>query len=270
LTIDVETKITAAFTVNIIADTLTGDGSSVIVVGSHLDGVRTGPGINDNGSGSALNLELALLLSNCLNSKHRIRFAWWGAEELGLVGSTFYVSNLTMNHPEELKKIKLNINLDMVASPNSVFGIYNGSSAAEPIREKSTLIQREFEAFFTRAGHSFKVEPFTGRSDYGPFIEAGIPAGGLFTGAEVVKNAIERTNFGGLANAAYDPCYHEYCDSYENLSIDTLNVNAEASQHVLLLLDEDTQLVNHIANNKLATPSSPYLYPTHPDAISRF
>ena len=73
-------------TVNILAETPSGDPNRVVVQGSHLDSVPAGPGINDNGSGSAFNLESAIqLANNNIKPRNKIRFAWWGAEELGLL-----------------------------------------------------------------------------------------------------------------------------------------------------------------------------------------
>jgi len=230
--VSVKTQSDVQFTTNIIAETKEGNPNSVIVVGSHLDGVPAGPGINDNGSGSSGNLELALATAKCLKGKlqNKIRFAWWSGEELGLLGSRFYVGELTA---EERKKISFNLNFDMLASPNYIFGIYNGSSAPLPIRNLSAAIQKQFEHVFETAGTPYELLPFTGRSDYGPFIEVGIPAGGLATGAEGIKTMAQRDKFGGLANAWFDPCYHAYCDSIGNVNQHALKTNIEAAASVL-------------------------------------
>lgn len=85
-----------SYTSNLFADTVGTNENSIIVIGSHLDSVPAGPGINDNGSGSSVNLELAIQLYKFdLGLPNTIRFAWWGAEELGLLGSEYYVNNLT-------------------------------------------------------------------------------------------------------------------------------------------------------------------------------
>jgi len=231
-----------AETFNIIADTLVGDSNNVIVVGSHLDSVPAGPGINDNGSGSSTNVELALQLfqlmtrqTNPLTIVNKVRFAWWGAEERGLLGSNYYVDNLMSNNGTQLLQIAMNINLDMVGSPNFYRAIYNGSSSTDnSIKNGSTAIQYSFQEAFTDSLElAFDLTNFDGRSDYGPFIANGIPAGGLFTGAEQIKSLTQRKIYGGLANAPFDPCYHQYCDTVDNINPAVLIQNAKAAAYVL-------------------------------------
>jgi len=173
-----------ATTYNILAETKTGDANNVVMAGAHLDSVNQGPGINDNGSGSAVLLEVAKQMKK-VNPRNKVRFAWWGAEESGLVGSTYYVNNLPL---ADLNKIALYLNFDMVGSPNHVFFIYDGDDSdivgAGPGPAGSAQIEKTFERYFNLVGVPFKGTDFSGRSDYGPFIVAGIPSGGLFTGAE--------------------------------------------------------------------------------------
>ena len=144
-----------------------------------------------------------------------VRFAWWGAEESGLLGSEYYVEQLT---DEEIGDIALYLNFDMIGSPNYMFGIYDGDNSggtAAPgfIPPGSAQIEDVFEAFYDGRGLPSQDSEFSGRSDYGPFIAVGIPAGGLFTGAEVPKTAAEATLYGGVAGAGDDPCYHQFCDN---------------------------------------------------------
>ncbi|WP_327001752.1 M28 family peptidase [Dactylosporangium sp. NBC_01737] len=201
-------------TENVIAETKTGKADTVVMAGAHLDSVPEGNGINDNGSGSAALLETALQMAKT-KPVNKLRFAWWGAEEANLVGSTFYVGGLT---PQQQAQIKLYLNFDMVASPNYMFGVYDGDDSAAqgsgPGPAGSAQIEKLFEAFFASRGQSTNAADFTGRSDYGPFIAAGvnIPAGGLFTGAEGIKTAADVAKYGGVADVAYDPCYHDPCD----------------------------------------------------------
>jgi len=218
-------------TSNVIADTTNGDPNLTIVLGSHLDSVPAGPGINDNGSGSATNLELALLFFKLgIIASNRLRFAWWGAEEIGLLGSSYYVTNLT---PAEKNQIVLNINIDMIGSPNYFRGVYNGSSGSDDIRNGSTAVQGLFEGYFVDSEVPYDLTGFDGRSDYGPFIANGIPAGGLFTGAEVVKTPDMRKKYKGIANAAYDTCYHQACDTIDNINVDVLKEMAGAVAYAL-------------------------------------
>ena len=213
-------------TYNVIAQTRKGDPDNVVMVGAHLDSVQEGPGINDNGSGSAGILEVALQFAKT-RPKNRVRFAFWGAEEFGLLGSEHYVSTLT---PEQQAKIALYLNFDMIASPNYTFGIYDGDGDAFGTAGPpgSDVIEEDFEKFFAGRGQPFTATAFTGRSDYGPFIAAGIPAGGLFTGAEVLKTAEEAAIFGGTAGVPLDPCYHSACDTIRNISDKALDVNSDA------------------------------------------
>ncbi|MFI6509336.1 M20/M25/M40 family metallo-hydrolase [Streptosporangium sp. NPDC050855] len=213
---------------NVIAESRHGDPDRVVMLGAHLDSVAAGPGINDNGSGSAAVLETALAAAP-LRTRNRLRFAFWGAEELGLLGSKHYVAALP---PAERAKIRLYLNFDMIASPNHVFGIYDGDSS-DPDSESrppagSAQIEQLFEAYFKAVGQPYQDSEFTGRSDYGPFIAVGIPSGGLFTGAEGIKSPEEAVKFGGVAGTAYDKCYHQACDTIANIGDLALAVNTGA------------------------------------------
>jgi Zn-dependent M28 family amino/carboxypeptidase len=233
-----------ATTYNVLAESVGGNPNNVVMVGAHLDSVNAGPGINDNGSGSAAILETAKQLAK-VKPRNKVRFALWGAEESGLVGSTHYVNNLT---PGEKAQIALYLNFDMIGSPNHVFFIYDGDdsdavgAAAGP--SGSAQIEKVFEGYFTQRGVPFKGTDFTGRSDYGPFIAAGIPAGGLFTGAEGVKTAAEAAVWGGTAGVAYDPCYHQACDTFANNNDFALDVNSDAVAYATLQFAMDTGPVN--------------------------
>ena len=181
-----ETRMTA----NVIADSRKGRADRTVVVGSHLDSVVEGPGINDNGSGSSQDLEIAESLPKALkNPRNAIRFAFWGAEESGLLGSTYYVESLT---PEQRDQIMANLNFDMVGSPNYARLVYDGDGSDNPDLGPgpvgSDVIEGLFNSHFGRKGLAFESTAFDGRSDYGPFIDAGIPAGGLFSGAEGIKS----------------------------------------------------------------------------------
>ncbi|XVU28803.1 M28 family metallopeptidase [Actinoplanes sp. CA-054009] len=214
VTITVSAEAEVRPTSNVIAESRWGDPNEVVMSGAHLDSVPAGPGINDNGTGSAAILETALQAAK-YKTKNKLRFAFWGAEEANLVGSTFYVTNLPA---AEQAKIALYLNFDMIGSPNYTFGVYDGddsaASGAGPGPAGSAEIEAVFQKFFAKRGEATAPADFTGRSDYGPFIATGIPAGGLFTGAEVEKTEADVALWGGVAGAAYDPCYHQACDSF--------------------------------------------------------
>ncbi len=233
-----------ATTYNILAETPSGDPTNVVMVGAHLDSVSTGPGIQDNGSGSAAILEVALQMAK-VKPRNKVRFAWWGAAESGLVGSTHYVNNFTQT---ELDKIALYLNFDKIGSPNHVFFIYDGDDSdavgAGPGPAGSAEIEKTFERYFNMIGQPFKGTDFDGRSDYGPFIAVGIPSGGLFTGAEKIKTPAEAAIWGGVAGEQYDPCYHLACDTFDNINLHALDINSGAIAYVVLQYAMNTEEIN--------------------------
>jgi Zn-dependent M28 family amino/carboxypeptidase len=297
---------------NVIAESPWGDPEHAVVTGAHLDSVPAGPGINDNGSGTAATLEIAeemaelkqqadagvadaeAKLADAMASvdaaqaevdkreakkakakrklkkadgkkerkkakrklkkarkklrdarddltaaeqalataqeeletakqrfdpKHQLRIAYWGAEESGLIGSSQYVAQLT---EAERNAIMLNLNFDMLASPNFVRFVYDGNTdETEPPPDGapagSDVIEQVFLDYFASQGLPTEPTAFDGRSDYGPFIAEGIPAGGLFSGAEQPKQPEEVAVYGGVAGEQYDPCYHEGCDTFDSV-----------------------------------------------------
>src|SRR5262245_30753998 len=210
---------------NIIADWPGGDEAQTIMLGGHLDSVDAGPGINDNGSGSAALLETALTLSEQKPqlTKH-VRFAWWTAEESGLVGSSFYVEQQSQ---EQLDSISAYLNFDMIASPNPGYFVYDDDPALEKV----------FTDYFT--GLSVPTAPETegdGRSDHAPFADAGVAVGGLFTGAEAEMTADQAEQWGGKAGEAFDACYHSACDTTANLDETALDRNSDAIANALWTL----------------------------------
>lgn len=215
---------------NLIADWPGGDPGDVLMVGAHLDSVTAGPGINDNGSGSAANLEVALEVSRqSLSTTKHLRFGWWGAEELGLRGSTAYVNSLPA---AEKAKIKAYLNFDMVGSPNPGYFLYDGDNSdgvgSGPGPAGSAALEQTLKDYFTSISVPTEGTDFDGRSDYGPFIAAGIPAGGIFTGAEGRKTAAQATKWGGTSGAAFDACYHRACDTTANINDTALDRNSDA------------------------------------------
>ena len=268
VTVKVEFTADQRPTWNVIAETKSGNDDNVVMAGAHLDSVQDGAGINDNGSGSAALLETAIQMAK-VKTTNTVRFAWWGAEESGLLGSEHYVADLSEDEAED---IALYLNFDMVASPNYSFGIYDGDNSggtapAGFIPPGSAQIEDLFEQFYTQRGEPFQDSEFSGRSDYGPFIAIGIPAGGLFTGAEAPKTVAEAALYGGVAGAAFDPCYHSFCDNlrgagqnvalynrlredYElvgNINVDALDVNSDAIATAVLTFSYDTSSVNAVA-----------------------
>ncbi|GGO96551.1 aminopeptidase [Wenjunlia tyrosinilytica] len=210
---------------NLIADWPGGDTRHVIMAGSHLDSVRNGPGINDNGSGSAGVLEVALAVSRAkLHPAKHLRFGWWGAEELGMVGSKNYVDNLSQS---ARSKIDGYLNFDMIGSPNPGYFVYDNDPELESV----------FTKWFKAKGIPTEIETEgDGRSDHAPFEAAGIPVGGLYSGGETPKSPEQARKWGGEAAKAFDPCYHRSCDTSSNIGAKGLDNNADAIAHAIWTL----------------------------------
>ncbi|ORX79952.1 aminopeptidase [Basidiobolus meristosporus CBS 931.73] len=227
-------------TYNIIAETKGGDSSKVIMLGAHSDSVRAGPGINDNGSGSAALLELAYQFRN-VKPKNKVRFAWWSAEEFGLVGSEYYVSKLQKN---EINDIAVILNFDMIASPNYVIRVYNGDESGQPVPAGSSVVTKLFEDHFKakKIEYESSVFPYS-RSDVGPFAAVGIPSGGLDTGAEKLKTEEQAKKFGGKAGEPYDKCYHQACDTTANLAHKAFLINSRGIAHAVATYSQDVSSV---------------------------
>jgi Zn-dependent M28 family amino/carboxypeptidase len=235
-------------TENVIA-TIPGENpDNIVTVGGDLDSVEEGPGISDNATGVAAVLETAVQMAGT-TYPNTLRFFFWGAEEFGLIGAEEYVASLT---EEELAQIALYLNFDMIGSPNWVYGIYDGDDSAEegagPGPEGSAQIEAAFEEYFASEGVPFTDTDFSGRSDYAPFIAVGIPAGGLFTGADGIKTAEEVAIYGGTEGDPYDPAYHTPADDIDNVAIEPLGVNGDAVAAVTLRYALSTFEVNGVGD----------------------
>lgn len=238
--------------------------NNIVMTGAHLDSVIEGPGINDNGSGSAALLETALLMANS-NPENTLRFAWWAGEEQGLVGSADYVAGLS---PEERDRIALYMNYDMVGSPNAIFMVYDADEstfeAPVPVPPGSEAIEKVYESFYTKLGEPYDDTQFSGRSDYEAFILAGIPSSGLFTGAEGLKTDLQASIWGGTAGEQYDPCYHLACDTKDNVDLHALKVNSDVIAFAMLTFAYSTESVNGVVGKKVPGPAFPLPDPAGP------
>jgi Zn-dependent M28 family amino/carboxypeptidase len=210
----VRARVAKRQTANVVAD-LPGRSDRVVALGAHLDSVPAGPGINDDGSGVALLLEVA----RALRGSHldaTVRFAFWSAEELGLLGSRHYVRSL----PEkQRKRIDAYLNFDMVGSPNYSRLVYGGS--------------RHIEGALRAAFHEQRLAvartSIGARSDHASFERAGIDVGGVFTGADEAKTSADTRLFGGRAGRPHDPCYHRACDRLPHVNLRVLRQIATAT-----------------------------------------
>lgn len=210
---------------NLIADWPGGDPNQVLMAGAHLDSTTSGPGINDNGTGSAAVLETALAVSRAqLKPTKHLRFGWWGAEELGLLGSRAYVNSLST---AQRATVAGYLNFDMIGSPNPGYFVY----------DDDPTIEKTFKDYY--AGLGVPTEPDTvgdGRSDHASFKSAGIPVGGLFTGAGERKTAAQAQKWGGTSGQSFDRCYHSSCDTTANVDDTALDRNSDALAHAVWTL----------------------------------
>jgi carboxypeptidase Q len=223
----IDSKVQNRTTYNVIAQTKGGDPNNVVALGGHTDSVEAGPGINDDGSGIISNLVVAKALTR-FSVKNAVRFCFWTAEEFGLLGSNYYVNSLNAT---EKAKIRLYLNFDMIASPNYALMIYDGDGSAFNLTGPagSAQIERLFEDYYKSIRKPFVPTEFNGRSDYEAFILNGIPAGGIFTGAEAIKTQEQAKLFGGQVGVALDANYHAKGDNVTNLNREAFLINSKAT-----------------------------------------
>lgn len=225
VTLFVDSYINKISTLNVIAETKYGDHDNVVSLGAHSDSVTAGPGINDDGSGTISLLEVAKELTN-FKVKNAVRFAWWAAEEEGLLGSTHYANSLS---EEENAKVRLFMDYDMMASPNYEYEVYDANNKDHP--NGSGDLKDLYVDWYESKGLNYTFVPFDGRSDYVGFIDTGIPAGGIATGAEGVKSKEAQQKFGGKAGDWFDPCYHQLCDDLSNPDYEAWVINTQLIAH---------------------------------------
>lgn len=215
----VETRITQ----NVITESKGGDPRNVIMLGAHLDSVKAGAGINDDGSGSSLLLEIFDGLQS-LGFRNKIRLAWWGAEENGLVGSRYYTANI--NNTREADNLLAYLNFDMVS--RGYWGVFDGDGSTHGLAGApgSDAIEKLFVDYLESQGKTVRPAVFTGGSDYASFMTTlNKPVGGLHTGTGVTE----------------DDCYHQACDVFGNFNEEQITVNAKAAAHVLATLAMEGQ-----------------------------
>lgn len=209
---DLEILVEERITQNLFAETSYGDPDDTIVIGAHTDSVQAGPGIHDNASGTTNVLGVALALEN-RPITNKVRFAWWGAEELGLIGADHYVSELSA---DELAQIKAYINLDMVAplDEQNTFGVLDDPMAGQMPGVLTDALEAQ--------DHDWGPAGYAGNSDYQPFVDAGIPSTGLL--------------------AYYDENYHTVDDDLSNVSATSLYNGTVASATLVEALADDISL----------------------------
>ena len=227
-------------TSNVIADYPGGRTDRTLIVGAHLDSVPVGPGINDNGSGVAGILEIALQMRKLhIKPTNHVRFAFWGAEESSPPqwGSQAYLEELSKAKRKDIARY---LNFDMIGSPNFVRFVYDGDGPTLPLGrpapEGSGQIEQVFLDYFASQNLATEPIPFDGRSDYQSFFDEGIPAGGAISGAEGIKTPEQAAIYGGTAGEPYDSCYHQACDTINNLNKTSIEQLADGAAHATLTL----------------------------------
>lgn len=189
---------------NVIAETTAGDPNNVIMLGAHLDSVKEGPGINDDGSGVTALMEIMEAFSKYVGYKNKVRFGWWGGEEEGLIGSLHYASTLSA---ADAAKIKFYFNYDMIGSIKPEYWVYG-------LTDADRFGGEEINRYITAQGKvAIPYGAWTNDSDYVGFLNRGIPVSGIFTGAD----------------EPWDPCYHSACDTRENINVEALTINSKAA-----------------------------------------
>ncbi|MDO9380669.1 MAG: M28 family peptidase [Nocardioidaceae bacterium] len=247
-TVDLQVLRETRRTFNVIAETKGGDADNVVMLGAHLDGVEDTVAANDNGTGTAAVLETAIQLPKQKGLKNKVRFAFWGAEELGLIGSTEYVNDLVETDPTALDDIATYLNFDMLGSPNWVTSVYDADqstyASTVPIPAGSIETEKAFRDYFKAVRKPVVDTEFSGRSDYQAFIENGVAAGGLFSGADGTKTEAEQLLFGGTAGVTYDPNYHTAKDDLANVNAKALHLHGDAVAHLTLTLARSTRVID--------------------------
>ena len=210
---------------SVIADWPGGDESKTIMFGAHLDSVEEGPGIEDNGSGTAALLQIALTLAKTAPEMSRhVRLAWWSNEEQDSDSSSYYVEQ---NGTDDLAAY---VNLDMTAAPNpGYFLTYLDSAPGQAVAEYLKTVGADAEEM--AAGCDC--------SDDAAFDEAGVPTTYLTTASNDADDMSEEQaeKWGGEAGEPFDACYHSACDAYpKNIHTDALDYTTNATLHALWTL----------------------------------
>ena len=255
---------------NVIAESKGGDKNHVVVVDAHLDAIY-GAGMLDNASGSATILDIAQQMKN-VNPRNKLRFIWFGGEELGLFGSSYYVNNLTSS---ELSHIGYDLDADVTATPNYTIGVLDPAgpdffsrtvSATFPNRvyKASTVARDQAIAYFDSIGKNHELFSPVG-TDAFSFNEVGIPASGLVTGQDCCKTQHEVDLFGGYVGnfegnvPSFDGgCVDNpfrWCDNLANNDKMVLTFMSRAFATMVVQMAFDTKVMsasnNAVYNKKL-------------------
>jgi hypothetical protein len=256
---------------NVIAESKGGDKNHVLVVDAHLDAIY-GAGMLDNASGSATILDIAQQMKN-VNPLNKLRFIWFGGEELGLLGSSYYVNNLTSS---ELSHIGYDLDADVTATPNYTVGVldpagpdlFGGTSSAtfpNRVYKASTVSRDQSIEYFDSIGLHHELFSPVG-TDAFSFNAAGIPASGLLTGQDCCKTQQEVDLFGGHVGnfegnvPSFDGgCVDNpfrWCDNLSNNDPTVLTFMSKAFANTVVRMAFDTKVMS-ASNNSVYKPKLP-------------
>ncbi len=260
LTLDADAELVKSR--NIVAQTKSGDTRNVVMAGAHLDSFPGSPGINDDGTGVAALLETAAALGGRPQVTNAVRFGFWGAEERVLAGSTKYVQSLNR---DQLADIALYLDFDMLGSPNAGFFTYDGDQSgqanpdvpADTVPVGSAGIERTLAGYLNLAGVRPADMPLGKASDYSPFLDAGVPIGGVTTGAAQRKTALQARLWGGTAGVAFDRNYHLADDTVENVNRDALAVTGPGVAFAVGTYAQSIEGVNGVPTREQRRRSTP-------------
>ncbi len=233
---------------NVVAQTKTGDTKSIVLAGAHLDSSARSPGINDNGSGVAALLEAASALGSQPRITNAVRFAFWGSEA---EGPTKYVRGLAR---DGLDDVALYISVEMLGSPNAGYFTYDGDQSGQPnpdvpsqtVPAGSAGVERTLAGYLNLAGVRPADMPLSRTTDYGPFLAAGVPVGGLTAGSSQRKTEVQARLWGGRAGVAFDPNYHTGRDTVDNIDRQALSVMGQAAAFAVVTYAQSVEGVNGV------------------------
>jgi hypothetical protein len=233
---------------NVVAQTKTGDTNNVVVVGAHLDSFPRSPGINDNGSGVAALLEAASALGSGPKIANAVRFAFWSSES---EAPAKYVRGLAR---DQLDGIAMYFSVDMLGSPNAGYFTYDGDQSAQPNPEIPTQsvpagsagVERTLAGYLNLAGVRPADMPLSRTDDYGPFLAAGIPIGGLTAGSSQRKTEVQARLWGGRAGIPFDPNYGTGRDTIDTLDRKALSAMGQAAAFAVGTYAESVEGANGV------------------------
>lgn len=229
---------------NLITQTRTGRQNNVVVAGAQLDAENTGAGINDNGSGAAALLEIALKLGPTPKVNNGMRFIFWGSE-IETQGSKAYLRSLTF---EQQLDIALYLNMSMIGSTNGGYFVYDGDNSdgigGGPFG--SSQIERALVEYLNGQGFPTEGTDVERDSDHLSFLSVGIPGGALYTGGFKYKTDAQVAKWGGTAGVGFDPCHQLSCDDLGHVDRTRVLHNARAMASVAVTYAISTEDVNGV------------------------